>query len=68
MATKNDAIKFKRASRARKNTKDEKGFVRIQISLLGQGRGVVKKGNVVRSIILEDTKVSEVFDYLDKIF
>lgn len=66
---KKPANRFKRSARtAGRNTKDEQGRVSIRVVRLARGSGNPAKGNISRSLTLQDAKVSDVFGVIDKMF
>ena len=58
--------KFTQGGRRAVNTVDEKGNVRIQVILLNKRGTQATKGNITKTIRIEDAKVSEVHDNLLK--
>ena len=64
------AREFKRARSRNKNSTDEKGRVQIRIALLDGGvKGYpskLKKGNTVRYLVIEDSKVGEILGFLEQ--
>lgn len=61
--------KFKRAARKAKNTKDAKGKVVLAIHLADSsksGHNYPTKGNIFRTLVLEDTTVSEVLKAVEE--
>ena len=60
--TKKTPPKFRLATGANRNENDERGVVRIQCCLIATGRDGNRpvKGNIVRTLRLQDVTVSEV--------
>ena len=60
--------KFKRIYRELKGSADAKGRIQVRIILLSEDQGRrfgPQKGNITRQVLLEDAKVSEVYDAID---
>lgn len=53
---------FTRHGRSWKNTRDDRGMISIQISLIGQRRSMHTKGNIHRSLTVKGATVTEVRD------
>ena len=62
-------MKFTRADGRHKATKDDTGIIRISINLKDETgkRGNKELGNITRYISIADTKVSIIYNYLNKI-
>lgn len=60
------ASKFKRVVRGSPNAKNARGRVRVQVVLLGKGDTYARKGNVTKTLSIDNTTVLEVFEALEK--
>ena len=58
---------FQRAQR-RKNTSDEAGSVSVTVVLLDERDHKHKRGNITRSFLIQDTRVSHVAAVLEGVF
>lgn len=58
-------MKFERTT-IKKNTLDDTGTVRVIIVLIGKTTSAHKKGNIVRSLSIRNTKVSLVAAVVEK--
>ena len=65
MTKRQEKSRFKpAASRARKNTEDARGKIRVTIGLVPSGAANPKPGNITRTFSILDATVSEVDSFL----